>query len=161
MRANTRFWVILAIFSSFFWIWVACIAQRATGNWVDSFEWSDEYSYWWIVRFTNIRQWITYLSISIHYLWHHNTKSSMLNTGFLVPLENFSVIWRRHHCRWRASNFDLCSAIMAIEQWGFFSVLHLLWHGASVYNGHLQGPLKYTHIAKRLAVELSLPVLTT
>ena len=23
----------------------------------------------------------------------------------IVPLENFSFIWRRHHCRWRASHF--------------------------------------------------------
>ena len=57
-----------------------------------------------------------------------------------VPLENFSLIWRRHHCWWRAANFDLCSALMAIEHWGFFNVQHLLWHGASVYNGHLRGP---------------------
>ena len=55
---------------------------------------------------------------------------------FLVPLENFSLIWRRHHYRWRAANFDLCSALLAIEQWWSFSVSHLLWHGASVYNGH-------------------------
>ena len=27
---------------------------------------------------------------------------------------------------------------MAILQWGFFSVPHLLWNGASVYNGHLR-----------------------
>ena len=58
---------------------------------------------------------------------------------FIVPLENFSLIWRRPHYRWRAANFDLCSALMAIEQWGFFSVPHL-WHGPSVYNGHLRGP---------------------
>ena len=25
--------------------------------------------------------------------------------GFIVPLENFSLIWRRHHNRWRAANF--------------------------------------------------------
>ena len=43
---------------------------------------------------------------------------------FIVPLENFSLI-----CRWRAANFDLCSALMAIELWGFFNVPHLLWHG--------------------------------
>ena len=55
--------------------------------------------------------------------------------GFFVPLENCSLIWRRHHCRWRAANFDLCSALVTIEQWGFFSMSHLLWHGASVYNG--------------------------
>ena len=49
--------------------------------------------------------------------------------GFIVPL-----IWRRHHYRWRAANFDLhvCSALMAIEQWEFFSVPYLLWHGAVI-----------------------------
>ena len=59
---------------------------------------------------------------------------------FFVPLENFSLIWRRHHCRWRAAIFYLYSALVAIEQRGFFSVPHPLWHGASVYNGHLRGP---------------------
>ena len=58
--------------------------------------------------------------------------------------ENVSHIWRPHHYRWRAANFDLCSARMAIEQWWFFSVPHLLWHGASVYNGHLQGLVTLT-----------------
>ena len=38
-----------------------------------------------------------------------------------------------------------CSAIMAIEQWGFFRVSHLLWHGVSVYIGHLRGPMKHTY----------------
>ena len=32
----------------------------------------------------------------------------------------------------RTAIFNLCSALMAIEQWGFFSVAHLLWHEASV-----------------------------
>ena len=40
---------------------------------------------------------------------------------YFVLLENFSHIWRRHHYRWKAANFDLCSALMAIEQWGFFT----------------------------------------
>ena len=62
-----------------------------------------------------------------------------------VPLENFSLIWRRHHCRWSAANFDLCSALMVIEQWGFYSVSYLLWHGASVCNGYLRGPVTLTH----------------
>ena len=44
-----------------------------------------------------------------------------------------------HHCRWRAPNSGLCSALMAIEQWGFFNVPHLLRHGPTVYNGHLRG----------------------
>ena len=49
---------------------------------------------------------------------------------------------------------------MVIEQWGFFSVTHQPWHGASVYEGHLRRPLTLTSVAKRLAVELSLPVFT-
>ena len=78
--------------------------------------------------------------------------------GIFLPLENFSRIWRRNPCRWRAANFDMCSALMAIEQWGFFSVPQLLWYGESVYSGHLRGPVTLTPISERLAVELSLPV---
>ena len=35
---------------------------------------------------------------------------------FMVPLENFSRIWRRYHCRWRALNSVQCSALMTINQ---------------------------------------------
>ena len=78
--------------------------------------------------------------------------------GFFFPLENFSLIWGRHHCRWRAANFELCLALMTVSV-RFLSVQHLLWQGASVYNGPLWGPMTLTLIAERLAVELSLPVL--
>ena len=54
-----------------------------------------------------------------------------------------------HYYRWRAAKFDLCSALMAIEQWGIFSVLYLLCHGASVYNDHLQGPLTLIPVAEQ------------
>ena len=64
---------------------------------------------------------------------------------------------RYHYC-WRAANFDQCSALMTIEQWGFFDVPHLLWHGASVYYGYLRGPVTLISFADRLKVELSLPV---
>ena len=50
--------------------------------------------------------------------------------GFFVPLQKFSLIWRRQHCRWWAAHFDRCLALLAIEQWEFFSVQHLLWNGA-------------------------------
>ena len=54
---------------------------------------------------------------------------------FFIPLESFSLIGRRHHCRRRAANFYLCSALMAIEQQReFISVPHLLRHGVSVCN---------------------------
>ena len=81
--------------------------------------------------------------------------------GFIVPLENFSLIRRRNHYRWRAANFDLCSALMAIEQWGFFSISYLLWYGASIKNGDFRGPMTLTPIGERLALELSLPVFKT
>ena len=55
---------------------------------------------------------------------------------------------------WRAANFDLCSALIAIEQWGYLSVPFLLWHGASICNGHLRGSVRLIPIAERLAVEL-------
>ena len=48
---------------------------------------------------------------------------------FFVPLANYLLIWKCHHCRWRDRNFDLYSALMTIEQWGLFNVPHLLCHG--------------------------------
>ena len=83
--------------------------------------------------------------------------------GFIVPLENCSLIWRRHHYRWRGTNFDISLAVMPIEQWGFFRVSHLLWYVASIYNDndHLRGPLTLTLIAERSAVGLSLLFLRT
>ena len=42
-----------------------------------------------------------------------------------------------------------------------FSVLYVLWHGASVYNGHLRGTITLTTVAERLEKELSLLVFTT
>ena len=60
----------------------------------------------------------------------------------------------------KAARFDLCSALMAIEQWGFFRMPNQLWHGASIYNGHFRGPATLTSVAERLIVELSLPTFT-
>ena len=58
-----------------------------------------------------------------------------LFVGVFVPFENFSLIWRRHHYRWRAANFYPSSTPTVIEQWGSLAP-HLLWHWTSVYNGH-------------------------
>ena len=63
---------------------------------------------------------------------------------FIIPLDKFSTIWRRHHYRWRAANLYLCSTLVAFEHWGFCSASHLLWHCASVYLGHLRGPITLT-----------------
>ena len=89
------------------------------------------------------------------YLWR------IFAYAFYVLIEKFSLLWRRQHYRWRAANFDLNSAFMAFEQWGFFSVIHLLWHRTSVYNGHIRGPATLAPVAKRLQMEMSLPILTT
>ena len=53
--------------------------------------------------------------------------------------------------------------LMANEQWGFLSVPNLLvlWHGESVCNVHLRGPVTLKTIAEHLSVELSRPVFTT
>ena len=80
-------------------------------------------------------------------------KPDILSIGFFVslgcyvPLENVSLIWRRHHNRWMAA--DLCSTLMATEQWRLFSVQPLLWLRTSVYNGHVRGPVTLTPVAKR------------
>ena len=68
-------------------------------------------------------------------LIHQNYLLSIKTQIFLSLLslvEICSLILRRHHCRWRAA-FDLCSALMAIEQWGFFNVPNPLRHGPTVY----------------------------
>ena len=50
---------------------------------------------------------------------------------FILGLWSHSRIF---HSYGDVTNFDLCSALMDIEQWGFLNVPHLLWHEASVYN---------------------------
>ena len=93
-----------------------------------------------------------------------SSRSNTTAVNFLClfcPTREFFPFLGRHHCRWRVANFDLCSALMAIEQWGFFSVPDVLWHGATVYNGHIPGPVTIIYNAERLAVQLSLPVFTT
>ena len=68
-------------------------------------------------------------------------------SGDFVCVGFFRSYWRiihsygdvMHHYRWKAANYDLCLVLIAIEQWKFFSVPHLLWHGSSVDNGHLRG----------------------
>ena len=81
---------------------------------------------------------------------------------FSVPLENFFTHLETTPLPLqRATIFYLYSALIAIEQWGFFNMQHLLWPGSTLYNGHLWGPVTLIPNAERLAVELSLPVLTT
>ena len=79
--------------------------------------------------------------------------------GFYVPYENFFTHMEAPPFPVKDFKFWPISAHMVIEQWGFFSVPQLLWHGASVYNDHLRELVTLTPVAEVLAVELSLPVL--
>ena len=49
----------------------------------------------------------------------HQTLLICLFGFFFLPLENCSLVWRRHYIQWRVSNFDLYSGYMTTEQWGF------------------------------------------
>ena len=90
---------------------------------------------------------VTVLNVQ-HVLWHGLTLYLFFVLFGVLQLENFLLIKRRHHYRWMGSNFDLQSALAAIEQWGFFSVPHLLGHGASVYNGHIRGLVTLTPVSE-------------
>ena len=68
-----------------------------------------------------------------------------LNVGVFRPTRFIP-----HHYRWRAINVDLFSALMVIEQWGFF--IRVLWLGTTLYNGHLRGPVTFKPVSERLAV---------
>ena len=57
--------------------------------------------------------------------------------------------------------FDLYSALMIHWAVRFFSLPHLLWQEASVFNGHLRGHVTLTPVAELLAMELSLPNFTS
>ena len=63
--------------------------------------------------------------------------------GVFVPLEKFSLLWRRHHYRWRAAHFNMCSDLMAIEQWGSLAChtysdtdIHLYWSSSKTRDTH-------------------------
>jgi hypothetical protein len=61
---------------------------------------------------------------------------------FYVPLKNIALIWRRHHCRWRAAKFR--PMLSAFEQGGIFIVPHQLWHGTSVFPVSFSRLLRHT-----------------
>ena len=54
---------------------------------------------------------------------------SLFFGGFTSYSRISLLVWRRHHYRWRASSFDIYSALMTTEQSAFLSVPLLLWHG--------------------------------
>ena len=83
---------------------------------------------------------IQFLSLLFYYHYYYYYYYYYYYCSLFVCL----FVWRSHHYRWGAVNFDLCSALMTIEQWVFFSVPHLLWHEPTLYNGNLREPV--THL---------------
>ena len=59
-------------------------------------------------------------------------------SGIFRPTREFFTHSETSPMPVKGCNFDFCSALMAIEQLGFLSVPHLLWHVASVCNAHLR-----------------------
>ena len=95
------------------------------------------------------------LLIKWHLSW--NNQLQILFFFFFVyrPTRKFFTYLETSPLPVKGSNFYLCSALMAVEQWGFFNVPHPLRHGPTVYNGYLRGPVTLTCVVERLAVELS------
>ena len=78
---------------------------------------------------------------------------------FFVPLEYFSLIWSRHHYRWRAAHFDLCSALVSCE--GSLAC-HTYCDMGNLFITFISEDPWHSHLMSSvLAVERSLPVLTT
>ena len=101
----------------------------------------------------NLRPLKVIISLKNHYLQNHSIHLN--KTWKQNPKTKHSRLIEitLHHYRWRASNVDMCSALMANVQCGFFNEPHLLWHGASFYNGHLRGSVTLLSVAERLAVD--------
>ena len=76
--------------------------------------------------------------------------------GFFFPTREFFSHLEISPLPLKDCKFYLCSALMTFELWGNFSMPHLLWHGPTLYNGHLRGPVTLTTVVERLAVEVSL-----
>ena len=55
-------------------------------------------------------------------------KKNYLFVWVFLPTGEFSLIWRRLLCRWRVSNYDLCSALIAIEQPFIMFTFEDPWH---------------------------------
>ena len=123
---------------------------------------------------------VSHFDIIVNFLYHrfvhsifvHNT---WLTTAFMYMFGVFGLsVWSfsSHskiftHSETSPLSVKGCTFSTMFDTYGhwavrfFFSVSHLLWHRACIYNGHLRGPVTLSLNAERLVVELSLPVLTT
>ena len=68
--------------------------------------------------------------------------------GFFVPLDNFSLSWR--------PNFYICSALVAIEQWGYFPCYTCCDTGYRFIMVIPEDP-RHSHVERLIDLEIRLP----
>jgi hypothetical protein len=103
----------------------AKVQRQDTSTWKKKYNLSNEQKHKWYVSF-----WL------IVYLW------------FYVPFKNFSLIWRRHHSRWRAAKFRLDA--------------HCRWAGMYLYRATpaMTQDLGFSSFIQRTEAVLQSPIIT-
>ena len=69
-----------------------------------------------MVQIGSVTESIDHVSKENLHISHNKDEFMFPSLRYLFVCLNFSLIWRRHHCRKGAANFELCSVLMAIEQ---------------------------------------------
>ena len=84
----------------------------------------------------------------------------IINFGFSVPLENFSLIWRRQMAGEGLQMLTFVRLSLPFRSEGS-STCHTYCDTGESFISHLRGPVTLTPVAERLAVKLSLLILIT
>ena len=86
----------------------------------------------WLIKVTNSKIWAdAYIYMYMYILDIQYLFVCFFDCmGLFIPLEIFLIM---ETVREKAANFYLYTVLVAIEQTWFYSVQHLLWHGAFVY----------------------------
>ena len=78
-----------------FWVWWSLKSEDSSAHITMFCGWSYQYWYYNVFKLRNI---YPYLFLFCLFVWDLSSHSRI-----------FSLIWRCHHYRWRAANFDLCA----------------------------------------------------
>jgi hypothetical protein len=83
---------------------------------------------------------ILFLPIKMVQRWLYDVELDwLIDWLFTVLLQNISLIWRPHHCRWRSAKFRPMLGAQGLWAGGIFIMPHLLWHRASVFQVSSEG----------------------
>ena len=116
----------------------------------------------------NVFKCINRVNIGFNWLFR-GMRINICNRPCMLPVYFFGVVYRPT----RACSTHMETSPLPVKSCTFWHMLgthdlwtvrvinrHLLWHGTSVYNGHLRGRVTLTLMSKRLVVDLSLLVFT-